>query len=226
MVVGSHTGSVPGRRNPIHEARQQSRWVLLRIGRELRIARYLAGMTQRQAGAAVGRSGSWISLVEAARAPRISVAELTVVAAAVGLRLYVNAYPAGRRPLDAPQLDLLAAFNARIHPSWHRELEKVMPLEGDLRAVDELLTSTNCSLAVEAITRFADVQAQVRSARAKQRDVGATRLVLVVKGSHANRRLLRDAGLVLRDEFPIGAREGLRALADGRDPGADCLIAI
>jgi transcriptional regulator with XRE-family HTH domain len=196
------------------------------MGHEVRIARYRAGMTQRQVGAAVGRTGSWISLIEATRAPRISVAELTAVAAAVGLKLYLNIYPLGRRPLDAPQLDLLAAFNARISPGWNREIEKVMPREGDLRAVDEYLSKDDCSIAVEAITRLAVVEAQLRSARAKQRDLDATRLVLLLKASHANRSLVKEAGPVLRDELPIGTREALRALAAGRDPGRDCLILL
>lgn len=183
-------------------------------------------MTQREVGAAIGRTGSWVSLVELAQAPRVSVAELTRLSAAVGLKLYVNAYPAGRRPLDAPQIDLLNAFNARLHPGWRRELEKVMPRESDLRAVDELLTRGPCTVAVEAITRFADVQAQVRSARAKQRDLGATRLILLVKGTHSNRRMLRDVGPLVRNEFPIATRAAMLALAAGSDPGGDCLIAM
>jgi transcriptional regulator with XRE-family HTH domain len=196
------------------------------MANELRVSRYRAGMTQREVGAAIGRTGAWVSLIELAKAPRVSVAELAVVSAAVGLKLYVNAFPAWRRPLDAPQLDLLRTFNDRIHPGWRRELEKVMPREGDLRAVDELISLGSCSVAVEAITRFADVQAQVRAARAKQRDLRATRLALLVKASHANRRLLHEAGPLIHGEFPIPTRGALRALAAGVDPGGDCLILL
>jgi len=212
------------RTNPIHEAARMATWVLLQIGRELHVARIRAGMTQRQVGAAVGRSASRISRIEAGKVPGVSVPELMRIAAAVGLKLYVNAYPGGRRPLDAPQLALMNAFNSRLHQSWRRELEKVVPLPGDLRAADELISIETCSAAVEAITRFADVQAQVRSARAKQRDLGADRLILLVKGSHANRRMLREAGVIIREEFPIGTRDALRALEAGEDPGGDCLI--
>src|SRR5687768_2313143 len=212
------------RTNPIHEAARMARWVLLQIGRELHIARIRAGMTQRQVGVAVGRSASRISRIEAGKVAGVSVPELMRIAAAVGLKLYVNTYPGGRRPLDAPQLALINVFNARLHQSWRRELEKVVPLPGDLRAADELISIETCSAAVEAITRFADVQAQVRSARAKQRDLGADRLILLVKGSHANRRMLREAGAIVSENFPIATREALRALKAGEDPGGDCLI--
>jgi transcriptional regulator with XRE-family HTH domain len=208
------------RQSPVYEARSRAQWALQTVGRELRVARYRAGMTQRGVGSVSGRTGAWVSLVERGKAPRVALAELAVIAAAVGLKLYVNAYPAGRRPLDAPQLALLTDFNARIHRDWRRELEKVMPREGDLRAVDELLSLNSCSIAVEAITRFADVQAQVRAARAKQRDLGATRLALVVRGSRANRRLVTEAEPLISQEFPVGTRAAMRALAAGEDPEA------
>jgi transcriptional regulator with XRE-family HTH domain len=214
------------RMNPIHEASRAATWSLITFGRELRLSRYQAGMTQRQVGRAIGRSASWISLLEAGKAPRVPFAELAVVAAAVGSKLYVKTYPASRRPLDAPQLALLQRFNARIHPGWRRQLEKVMPLPGDLRAVDELISNDVCSCAVEAITRLASVEAQVRAARAKQRDLGAGRLVLLVQASHVNRRMLREIGPALPQQFPVGTRAALRALAAGRDPGGNCLVLL
>lgn len=146
--------------------------------------------------------------------------------AAIGLKVYLKTYPGGRRPLDAGQLALLASFNARLHPTWTRRLEVVVPIEGDLRAADEVIRIAACSCSVEAITRLADVQKQTRDGRAKQRDLKADRLILVVKGSHANRRLMRAAGRVLDDAFPISTRAALRALSTGEDPGGDCLVVI
>ena len=154
-----------GRTSPVREAGRTAEWVLVSVGRELRVARYKAGMTQRSVGRAIGRSGSWVSRVEGGKVRGVSARQLTATAAAVGMRLYVSLYPAGRRPLDAPQLALLNTFNRRISPSWRREIEAVMPREGDLRAVDELISNGTCRCAVEAITRFASVEAQVRSAR-------------------------------------------------------------
>ena len=144
----------------------------------------------------------------------------------MGLKLYVKTYPGGRQPLDAGQLALLADFNARLHPSWLRKLEVVVPIDGDLRAADEVIRSDACSCVVEAITRLADLQGQTRSGRAKQRDLRADRLILLVKGSHANRRVLKAAGHIVTDAFPVGTRHALRALAAGQDPGGDCLVLL
>ena len=198
----------------------------METGRELRVARITAGLTQRQVGATVGRSASWICRIERGRARSVSLVELVRLGAAVGLKLYVKTYPGGRRPLDAGQLALLAAFNARLHPAWSRRLEVVVPIEGDLRAADEVIRTDAFSCSVEAITRLADLQRQSRSGRAKQRDLKADRLILVVKGSHANRRLLRAAGRIVEDALPISTREALRALGVGEDPGGDCLVVI
>jgi transcriptional regulator with XRE-family HTH domain len=198
----------------------------METGRELRVARITAGLTQRQVAARVGRSASWVCRVERGRARAGSLVELVRLGAAVGLKLYVKAYPGGRRPLDAGQLALLASFNARLHPTWSRRLEVVVPIEGDLRAADEVIRTDACSCSVEAVTRLADLQRQTRSGRAKQRDLKADRLILVVKGSHANRRLLRAAGRIVEDAFPISTREALRALGAGHDPGGDCLVVL
>jgi transcriptional regulator with XRE-family HTH domain len=198
----------------------------MEIGAELRIARVSSGHTQREVGHAVGRSASRISRIEGGRVPRISVMELSTVAAAVGMKLYVRVYPGGHRPLDAPQLALLAAFNARIHAHWRRQLEAPMPIPGDLRAVDELIRTDGCSCAVEAYTRLADIGRQLRLSRTKQRDIKADRLIWVVKGSRANRRLLHEAGPLLVEELPVATRVAMRALAAGEDPGADCLVIL
>jgi transcriptional regulator with XRE-family HTH domain len=212
--------------DPARDASRQAGWVLMTLGRELRIARYRAGLTQRAVGIAAGRSASWISLLESGKAPRVSVAELMVVASAVGLKVYVNAYPAGRRPLDAPQLRLLERFNARLHRGWRREMEKVMPREGDLRAVDELITLGTCTCAIEAITRLASIEAHVRAARAKQRDLEASRLILLIARTGANRRVLADAGPSLSRDFPVLTRQAMAKLAAGQDPGGDCLVVL
>jgi hypothetical protein len=148
------------------------------------------------------------------------------VSAAVGQSASVKLYPVGRLPLDTPQLRLLAAFNARIDQRWTRRLEAVMPIRGDLRAVDELISRDGCTCAVEAITRLVDVQAQLRAARLKQRDIAATRLILLVRDTHANRRTVADSGQTLGDELPMRTRGALKLLGRGEDPGADCLLLL
>ncbi len=74
------------------------------------------------------------------------------------------------------------------------------------------------------ITRFADFQAQLRSARRKVRDLGAQRLILVVAGTDTNRRALRDSGSSVDAAFPIRTKGALELLARDGDLGADALI--
>ena len=68
------------------------------------------------------------------------------------------------------------------------------------------------------MTRLADLQAQVRAAQLKARDIDATRLVIVATGTHANRRALADARPSLVQSFELDTRTVLAALAAGRDP--------
>jgi transcriptional regulator with XRE-family HTH domain len=211
---------------PTQEAKRLARWQLVESGREIRVARVTAGMTQAQVGGVVGCSASTVSRIEHGLVRTLSVVRLIQLAAAVGLKAWVRTFPLGRRPLDAPQLALLETFNGRLHPSFTHELEVVVPIAGDLRAADEVIRNAAVSCAIEAVTRFADAQAQTRSGKAKQRDLGCDRLVMVVLGSHANRRAIRDAGPMLREAFPIPTRSALAALSAGRDPGGDCLIVI
>ena len=101
-----------------------------------------------------------------------------------------------------------------------------VPLERDMRAADARLTRGDVTIIVEAITRLSDVQAQVRAAKLKARDIGGTRLLLLVGGSSANREALREAVPIVRAAFLTGTRRLLWTLADGRDPGADCLLVL
>ena len=79
-------------------------------------------------------------------------------------------------------------------------------------------------VAVEVITRLGDLQAQVRSARLKARDIGATRLVLVVADTHANARVVDALRLLLASDFELDARHVLGDLEAGREPSRDALI--
>jgi transcriptional regulator with XRE-family HTH domain len=212
------------RTRPVYEATRLARWILADVGRELRIARIGSGMRQRDVARLLHTSKSRICRVEHGRVASLNLPALARHAAAVGLKLYVKLFPLGRRLLDQPQLDLLARFRARLHPSWTWETEVPIPIPGDLRAGDCRIVIPDTAILVEAHTRLSDYQAQVRSARRKQADLGATRLLLLLAATHANRRAVREAGVVARDSFPLGTRASLTALAEGRDPGADGIL--
>lgn len=71
-----------------------------------------------------------------------------------------------------------------------------------------------------------DLQAQVRAAQLKARDIGATRLIVVVAGTHANRRSLAEARSTLAAGFDLDTRRLMADLAAGRDPGRDGIIVL
>ncbi len=217
---------MPGRTRSIDEARRRWARTAAEIGDELRAARHLHGLTQIQVARAVGSSDSEISRRELGRSRRLTGPKLAVHAAAVGLRLSIKLWPVGAAIRDAAQARYVSAFVARVGRPWTVRLEVPVPVAGDLRAVDVLLTNATARIAVEVITRLADLQAQVRAVQLKARDVGATRLILVIAGTHANRRALDDARGTLVSSFELDSRRLLAELAAGRDPGRDGVILL
>ena len=214
------------RSSPTRESAWLATTILRELGRELRVARVTSGLTQREVGRRLDRSGSHVSRTEHGLLVAVRLRDLVRHAAAVGLRPHVRLYPTGRRPLDGAQLAALARFRGRLHPTWRVALEVPVPRAGDLRAADAVISLPGCRCAVEVITRLADVQAQLRAARLKHRDLGTDRLLIVLAATSANRRMLRSIPMGAIDDLPVGSRAALQALGGGADPGADALILI
>lgn len=208
------------------EALRAATWGLRLLGRELRVARLTAGWTQRAVGERIGRSASHVSRVEHGIIAGLTLPQLYRHAAAVGLRPFLNLYPAVARPLDRAQLALVAALRQRLHATWRMALEVPMPIAGDLRAADAVISRPGVRILVEIITRLADFQAQLRAARRKARDLSADRLVFVIAATSTNRQALRDAGAAVTEAFPVSTRTALRRLAAGDDPGGDAIVLL
>lgn len=196
------------------------------VGDQLRTGRHILGITQTQVGAAIGVSPSEVSRRERGRSRRLTGQKLAVHAAAVGLKLSVKLFPLGGGIRDAAQARYVAAFVARVGRLWKVTLEAPIQLAGDLRAVDVLLVSERARIAVEVITRLADLQAQIRAAQLKARDIGATRLILVIAATHANRNAIAPARSALLSSFDLDSRRLLADLAAGRDPGRDGILML
>jgi transcriptional regulator with XRE-family HTH domain len=210
---------------PIDEAARAWARRSLELGDELRAARRMAGVTQARIGAAVGVSGAEICRRERGRT-KMRIADLVVHAAAVGLRVSLTTYPAGAGVRDEAQLRYLGRLLDRIGPGFTRQLEAPVPAPGDPRAVDAVLRAPGVVIAVEVITRLADVQAQVRAAQLKARDMGATRLILAIAGSRANRRALESARPAIASAFDLDTRRTLLALARSRQPDRDAILLL
>jgi len=214
------------RQSILRESARSASWILRHIGQELRVARILAGMTQRQVAERVGRSTSHVSRVEHGLIRGFTFPQLYRHSAVVGLKPFLNLYPSIARPLDRAQLALFARFRERIGHQWSVILEVPMPIAGDLRAADAVIAQAGLRIMVEVITRLADFQAQLRSAHRKVRDLGANRLILVVAGTETNRRALRDAGVAIDEALPVRTKAALTHLARGEDPGGDALVLL
>jgi transcriptional regulator with XRE-family HTH domain len=213
------------RTRPSYEATRLATWILADIGRELRVARHASGLRQADVARLAGASAARICRVEHGRVATLGITAIARHAAAVGLKPSVKLYPLGPRLLDRPQLELLARFRARLHPSWTWQTEVPMPIPGDLRSADCLIRVDGCAVMVEAFTRLSDWQRQSASAARKKRDLEADRLVLLLAATHANRHAAAEAHPSVRDgSFPLGTREVLTALAEGADPMADGIV--
>ena len=210
----------------IDEAAGIGRRLQAELGTELRDARLARGLRQRDVARSLHTSRFHVSRVERGRLRDLAVAELARHAASVGLRLHARFYPAGGGLRDAAQLDLLRRFRLRVGDAWRWQLEAPLDIPGDLRAFDALLRRGETAIAVEAITRLRDAQAQLRAAARKQRDGQATRLVMLVKASNANRTALASAADLLATTFPLGTRATLAALSAGEDPGENGILLL
>jgi len=214
------------RTRAIDEARRLADRLAHEIGDQLRTGRHILGVSQMQLGAAIGVSQSELSRRELGASRSLTGDQLAVHAAAVGLKVSIKLWPVGGGVRDAAQARYVAAFVARVGRLWNVSLEAPIRLAGDLRAVDVLLVAGEFRIAVEVITRLADLQAQVRAAQLKARDIHATRLILAVAGTHANRDALAATRGALADAFDLDSRRVLADLAAGRDPGRDGIVVL
>jgi len=210
----------------LEAARRRAVAVRVDLGSGIRDARLAAGLRLRDVAMAIGKSESWVSRAERGLLAKVSYVELSVLAAALGLKMWTTLYPAERVIRDAPQLQLLRRFRARVGEGWRWSYEVVLPARLDLRAADAVIRIGSLAIMVEAFTRLADAQAQLRAVRLKARDLGIARIIIVLKASPVNRRALAAAGDVVAADFPLGTRAVLAALANGRDPGANGIVLL
>jgi transcriptional regulator with XRE-family HTH domain len=197
------------------------------MGREIRESRLNAGLSLRTAGASVGMSHSQFGRIERAQLADLTVEQLCLAAAAVGLKLGARAFPAGDPVRDAAQLALIARLRDRLPASVKTVAEAPLPIAADRRRAWDLLIHTVPSpVGVEAETRLRDVQALQRRLALKQRDGGIESVVLLVSDTASNRRALSLHGDDLRPTFPLSGRQVLTALGAGRTPSANGVLVI
>ena len=161
---------MPNRERRVDRGAMAGRRLQIELGLDLREARLAGGLTGADVARVAHSSKSHVSRVESGLLADVSIAYLAQHGAAVGLKLHARFYPTGGGLRDAAQLDLIRRLRARIGDRWSWQLEAPLNIPGDMRAFDALLTDGATTIAVEAITRLRDAQAQLRSATLKQRD--------------------------------------------------------
>lgn len=200
-----------------------------RITTELGNARRAAGLSIRAVAAAVGVSIETIRRLERGEPATCTFGLVARVAEVVGLQLAASLHPNADPARDRGQLALLERLRKRLGPSVRLRTEVPVPIAGDLRSGDAMLAVTGddgpADVLIEAETHLDDLQLVERRGAAKQRDLGAKRLVLLVADTRHNNDVIRQHP-ELRERFPISPRRTLAALANGQDPGGDCLITI
>ena len=205
--------------------RLKGEWLAHQLTTEWRDLRLGAGVSQSAVSRSVGISRSAYARLERGEALEIGLVRAAIITSTLGGDLSVKVYPAGPPIRDAAHVALLTKIEARAGGRWRAKHEAPVGPAGDGRAWDRRLEGP-VSVGVEAEVTLRDLQALERRMQRKKQDSGVTRMILVVRGTRRNREILREVLPSLRGTFPLGSREVLQALADGRDPGADGLVVL
>jgi transcriptional regulator with XRE-family HTH domain len=216
---------MPTRETPSTRGLRRGRWLAARIAGDLGDARRNANLSLREVGRRVGVGHEFIARIDRGEARAMRIDLVARYAAVVGLELSAALFPRGDPVRDEGHLDLISRFRARLHRSLRWEAEVPVPLPGDPRSGDGMIGGNGWDALVEAETRIGDIQLIERRSAAKQRDLGARRLILLVADTRHNREVLRRHP-ELRERFPIGTRRCLARLGQALDPGGDALVIL
>ena len=214
---------MPTHDRAIHRGQRRGRQLVRRVGSELLVGRLTASLSQRQLGRLVGVSHTTVGRIERGEVRSLSIELVAKIAAVVGLEVSVGLHPAGPPVRDRAHLALIERLRVRVAEGLRWRTEVPIPIPGDLRSADFVITSPVFGVLGEAETRLYDVQALERRIAAKQRDLGLERVVLLLADTATNRRTVATVPELAR-RFPVSARTCLQALREGYDPGGDAIV--
>ena len=188
------------------------------------MARTNAGLGQRVAAEAAGMSHAQFGRIERAALTSLTFDQACRAGLAVGLRFSGRLHPDGDPVRDSAQLRLLDRFTALL-PSFARvNREAPLPIPGDRRAWDALVTLDGRRAGCEAETHVRDVQALERKLALKLRDGAVDVVILVLADSRQHRQLLEHHRPALRDLLPLDNAQVRRALRAARLPEASGIV--
>lgn len=205
------------------DGRRVTRELAASIGREVMLARTNLGLTPTSAARLAGVAPRTQRRVEGGDST-VGVGTMCRVAAAVGLKVWARAFPAGTPSLrDTGQLTIARHLMGLASPSLRIAIEHGM---GNGRAIDLVAFGPTEIVAVEIERLLVDFQAQYRSADAKRAELASAhsrpvRLVLVVEDTRHNRSAAAAHALIIRATLPAGTRDVWRGLREGKELGRD-----
>ena len=204
----------------------QARHVVGVAGSEIRLSRRGAGVSIRTAAASVGMSETMLGRIERGRLPNVTVCQLAVACAAVGLKLVGRPYLDGNPIRDAGHARLLERFRRELPAGTHWRTEVPLGAGGDPRAWDAQCRSGGVTVAIEAEMRLSDLQALDRRIALKRRDGDLELVILLVADTVGNRRALASHRESLRSSFPLDTRTLLSALRNGRASTSSGIVVL
>jgi transcriptional regulator with XRE-family HTH domain len=215
------------RQRPADQGADEARRTVLAAGAELRTARLAVGLSIAAVARAAGMSPAQLARLEHAEIRRPTVDQLFRAARALGLGGSLRLFPAGSPVRDAGQLSLMQRFGRLPVPPLVMAREVVLPIAGDLRAWDGMLSDGGERAFVEGESHLGDTQAMARRIALKQRDDprGGVVILVVTRSAH-NRRVLTEHREALRAQFPLDGAAIARALRAGRVPPASGIIMV
>lgn len=217
-----------GRTADVGQAR--SHYLAILFGRELRLARMTAGLSQAQVARLAGVSQSRVSRAERGVGD-IRLAARCRLAAACGHELGWHLYPVTSvRLRDSGQLLIAQAIVTAAHSSWEPRLEAPVGAN-DRRAADLLLIGGSEIVHIEIERALVDVQAQLRSAQLKRQTLAETtqrtvRLILAVPDSRTSRARLAPFAELTTRALPVSSGDAWRAIRRGGPLGADGILFV
>jgi transcriptional regulator with XRE-family HTH domain len=210
----------------LHRGRDQALRIARDTGIEIRLSRRGAGVSLRAAGESVGMSETTFGRLERGQLATVTVEQLALACAAVGLRFAARPYPDGDPIRDAGQLRLLDRLRDVLPDGVVWRTEVPLPIERDLRAWDAQILLAPSVVAVEAEARLSDVQALDRRIALKRRDGQVDIVILLVADTRGNRRLLAKHREALRANYPLDTRAILASLRAGGAPTASGIVVL
>lgn len=218
------------RPRPASTGRTRASYLAGSFGRELRIARMSAGLTQASLARRAGVSQQLSSWAELGKGD-VSLEARCRLAAACGHELGWRLYPVATvRLRDSGQLTLAQTIVALAHPSWRPRLE-VPVAAGDPRAADLLLSGATEIIHIEIERALVDFQAQLRAAQVKRELLAAQeqrpiRLVIAVPNATASRERLAPFSQLISRTMPAASRAIWRAIRGGEPLESDGILFV